>query len=147
VYTDGIDWASSGAFSVHNVGSDNNGKAVSIRNGGGSISKLAYGGVSGVGSASGTTLENTTQADPLSPDVPSEMEIGPRSASDSTEDSTTTDSDSDSSGTDSTTQYGGYTKPAEGSLEWHIPLNENFESIEQDVQDLAERIAKLEQNS
>lgn len=149
VYTDGIDWASSGAFSVHNVGSENNGEAVSIRNGSGSISEIAYGGVSGVGSAAGTTLESTTQSEPLSPDIPSEMEIGPRSGSSgSTSDgSTSTDSDTDSGGTDSTTQYGGYTKPAEGSLEWHVPLNENFDNIEQDVRDLAERIAKLEQNN
>ncbi|WP_424005019.1 right-handed parallel beta-helix repeat-containing protein (plasmid) [Haloarcula salina] len=152
IYTDGIDWSSSGPFSVHNVGSNSDGEAVSIRNGGGTISGLVYDGVSGVGSADGTTLEGATRGDPVSPDVPSLSEIGPVSSSSSTDGSsdsdgsTSTDGSTDSGDSTETTDYGGYSKPAAGSLEWHVPLNENFESIEQDVRDLAQRIAELEKN-
>lgn len=37
--------------------------------------------------------------------------------------------------------------PQKGTSEWHIPLNENFNKIEDDVHDLVERIQALEQQN
>jgi hypothetical protein len=54
----------------------------------------------------------------------------------------TGDETTDPSGSDG--RYGGYNTPSEGVLNWHIPLNENFTEIETDVQDLAARIDRLE---
>jgi hypothetical protein len=45
---------------------------------------------------------------------------------------------------DTTSQYGGYQTPAEGTLDWHVPVNENFEAIEADIKDLAARLDSLE---
>lgn len=56
-----------------------------------------------------------------------------------------TDDGSDSTdSTDGDTTYGGYRQPAEGTLDWHEPLNQNFADIEADVKDLARRIRDLE---
>ena len=57
----------------------------------------------------------------------------------------TDDTSSDTTDDTSTSTYGGYNTPQAGSNDWHIPLNENFESIEADIQDLADRINNLEQ--
>ncbi|SFR66968.1 hypothetical protein [Halogeometricum limi] len=59
-------------------------------------------------------------------------------------------SDGGSTGDGSTTdpaQYGDYNTPQEGTVDWHIPLNENFADIEADIKDLAARIAELEQSN
>jgi len=66
---------------------------------------------------------------------------GSDSSSGDQEDSTTGDQE-ESSGSKSS--YGGYNKPALGTLDWHIPLNENFEAIEADIKDLERRISKFE---
>lgn len=42
-----------------------------------------------------------------------------------------------------TREYGGYHQPQPGTLDWHVPLNENFAMIEADVKDLARRIEEL----
>jgi len=57
----------------------------------------------------------------------------------------TTDDTSDSTD-DTTTDYqiGGYATPTEGTLDWHEPLNQNFDDIEADMQHLLERIEQLE---
>ncbi|MFD1597914.1 hypothetical protein [Halobellus rarus] len=56
-----------------------------------------------------------------------------------------TDSTDTESGTDDTVSaYGGYSRPDEGTLDWHVPLNDNFASIEEDIKDLAERIEQIE---
>jgi hypothetical protein len=54
--------------------------------------------------------------------------------------SSSSDSTSDSTSDD----YGGYAQPAEGTLDWHVPVNENFQRIEEDVLKLHERISNLE---
>jgi hypothetical protein len=41
-------------------------------------------------------------------------------------------------------EYGGYSQPQAGTLDWHIPMNENFAAIEEDIKDLARRIENLE---
>lgn len=47
--------------------------------------------------------------------------------------------------TDTTSEtYGGYNRPEQGTLDWHTPLNENFQAIESDVLALHERIKQLE---
>jgi hypothetical protein len=63
-----------------------------------------------------------------------------------TETSTETPTDDGSSSDDSSqpTNLGNYTLPAQGSLDWHIPLNENFASIEEDIKSLNERLEQLE---
>jgi hypothetical protein len=43
--------------------------------------------------------------------------------------------------------YGGYNTPPEGTVDWHMPLNENFDDIENDIKDLAARIQELEQTT
>jgi hypothetical protein len=49
---------------------------------------------------------------------------------------------------DTTTKiYGNYDQPAAGTLNWHIPLNENFSNIEADIKDLADRVNQLEGNN
>lgn len=53
-------------------------------------------------------------------------------------------SGSSDDGTDSTSSYGDYKKPAQGELNWHVPLNENFTSIEEDIKDLDRRVRNLE---
>lgn len=35
-------------------------------------------------------------------------------------------------------------QPSEGSTDWHVPMNENFAAIEEDIKDLARRIENLE---
>ena len=40
--------------------------------------------------------------------------------------------------------YGGYNQPGQGTLDWHVPLNENFTMIEDDVKSLEQRISDLE---
>ena len=47
----------------------------------------------------------------------------------------------DSTDTDT---IGGYKKPSQGTLDWHVPLNENFNAIEEDVKSLDERLKNLE---
>ncbi len=48
------------------------------------------------------------------------------------------------SGSDTSTNYGGYNRPQAGTLDWHVPLNENFEQIEADIEDIAARLENLE---
>lgn len=55
------------------------------------------------------------------------------------------------SGTDDTTDgstdtnaLGGYNTPSQGTLNWNVPLNENFKDIEEDIKTLDERLKNLE---
>ncbi|GAA0553205.1 hypothetical protein ABNG02_03120 [Halorubrum ejinorense] len=62
----------------------------------------------------------------------------------STTDDGSTDDGSDDS-TDGTTEaIGGYNQPASGTLNWHIPMNENFADIEADLKSLDQRLRNLE---
>jgi hypothetical protein len=47
--------------------------------------------------------------------------------------------------TSSDTEYGNYAQPDPGSTDWHKPLNDNFEQLSQEVQELVSRIETLEQ--
>ena len=40
--------------------------------------------------------------------------------------------------------FASYERPEQGALEWHVPINENFEQISSDVQHLAARLDDLE---
>lgn len=55
-----------------------------------------------------------------------------------------TDSGTDSGSVDTGHEYGGYATPAEGTIDWHVPINENFSLIEGDIKHLEERIKQLE---
>lgn len=56
----------------------------------------------------------------------------------------TTDSESTDSESTDTNAIGGYKRPSQGTLDWHVPLNENFDDIEEDVKALDERLKNLE---
>lgn len=63
----------------------------------------------------------------------------------STENETdSTDDTSDADGSTIDNEIGGYVKPAAGTLDWHEPLNQNFQDIESDMQHLLERLKRLE---
>lgn len=146
IYAEGTDIGSSGTISVHKVGPNDNSDALNFTSYGGkrpsgSLNELRYAGTSGLGKTEGISIGSAIAGgEAVNPDVPSKTEVGPRAASDS--DSTST-SDEDLTGSIDTT-YGGYATPEEGTLDWHIALNENFQTIEADVQDLASRIENLE---
>jgi hypothetical protein len=55
---------------------------------------------------------------------------------------TTTDDSTDT--TTDTNALGGYKQPSQGTLNWHVPLNENFKDIEEDIKALNERLSNLE---
>ena len=146
IHAEGTDIGSSGAISVYNVGPNNNNGALNFTSYGGkmpsgSLSEVRHSGTSGLGKTEGISIGNAVEGGAaLNPDVPSKSEVGPRAPSSS--DSTTT-SDGDSTNT-STKTYGGYATPEAGTLDWHIALNDNFQTIEADIQDLANRIENLE---
>ena len=45
---------------------------------------------------------------------------------------------------DSSETLGGYNQPSSGTLNWHVPLNENFADIEDDIRSLDQRLRDLE---
>ncbi|SFR73459.1 Pectate lyase superfamily protein [Halogeometricum rufum] len=136
MHLEGMD-VSGGTISVHNVGSDNRGDAVSFSDSSGSIEKVIYDGTSSPSSWSdGGIVKSAVAGSPLQPDVATEDAVGPRTG--------TTDS-SQSGSTVDPAQYGGYQTPSAGTVDWHVPLNENFEKIEADILDLVQRIQQLEQ--
>lgn len=147
IYVQSTDFGSSGTVSVHNVGSNHDGKAVEFTDGSsGAISEIIHDGTSGLGSTGGVTVgTNTAGGSALSPDVASLSDVGPRSSS-TTSDSGGTTATPTPRPTDTSTTYGGYNTPAAGTTDWHVPLNENFENIEADVLDLAARLDALEGN-
>jgi hypothetical protein len=139
MFTNSADF-NGGTISIHDVGSNNSGDAVWFTDdASGSISEIRHDGTSGLGQTSSLSVgTNAAGGSEVTPDVPSASDVGPRS-SDSSNDST------DDSTSDSTT-YGGYNTPESGTVDWHIPLNENFNDIEADIVDLADRVQQFEGN-
>lgn len=87
---------------------------------------------SGLGDTGGVTIgSDNPGVAPHSVDVPARSDVGA---------AVTTSSDDNTS----TTEYGGYHQPGQGTLNWHEPMNENFASIETDVLALHARIEELE---
>lgn len=129
-----------GTVSVHDVGSNNDGDALWFWDGAsGTIDELRHDGTSKVGNTDGVTVVSAQAgAAPLTPDVVSISDVGPRASTDSAP------SDGTSDGSTTTPTYGGYQTPSAGTLDWHVPLNENFQSIEADIQDIAKRLETLE---
>jgi len=122
-----------GEVSVHGTIS---GAAVLFRNSGGSIDRLVHGGNdAGLGDTGGVNVSSVESGDPLNVSVPSTSDVGAGSS---------TTSDDGSTVVDSSNTYGGYNTPESGTLDWHIPLNENFNDIEADIKDLANRVRNLE---
>ncbi|MDS0299650.1 glycoside hydrolase family 55 protein [Halogeometricum sp. S1BR25-6] len=80
----------------------------------------------------------TTVGSPLAPSVPSESEVGP-GASDGADPGTSEPAPADPK------TYGGYKLPEPGTVDWHVPLNENFVKIEDDVLELLARVQQLEE--
>jgi len=122
-----------GEMSVHGtVG----GAAVRFQNSSGSIDRLVHGGNdAGVGDTGGVNVSSVESGDPLSVSVPSVTDVGAGS-------STTEDDGSTADGGSNT--YGGYNTPESGTVDWHVPLNENFKDIETDIEDLANRVSNIE---
>ena len=65
--------------------------------------------------------------------------LGTDDTTDTTDDTTDTTDD-----TTDTNDLGGYNRPTQGQLDWHVPLNQNFSDIEEDIKALDERLKKLE---
>lgn len=141
IHAEGTDIGSSGTISVHDVGPSNEGDALQFTSYGGqmpsgSLNEVRHAGTSGLGKTEGISVgSNVAGGEATSPDVPSKSDVGARTPDDS--DSTDTTDTTD-------TTYGGYQTPDAGTLEWHIPLNENFQTIESDIKDLASRIDSIE---
>lgn len=144
VYAEGADLGTSGLISVTNVGSNDDGDALFFTDEeSGSIEEVRHGGTGTLGTTGAVTIgSNALDGSALSPDTVSESEVGPRENTDDTNDSTTDTNDTNDSTTN--TDYGGYNQPSAGTVDWHKPLNENFEKLEADVLSLAERIEQLE---
>ncbi|SFR67317.1 glycosyl hydrolase family 28-related protein [Halogeometricum limi] len=137
MFLDGMD-VTGGTISIHNVGSNNDGDAVTFSDSSGSIEKVIYGGTSSPSSWSDAGIVKQASAGtPLQPDVALEDAVGPRSGG---------GTDAGSGTTTDPAKYGGYNTPEPGTVDWHVPLNENFEKMEADVLELVERIQALEQN-
>jgi hypothetical protein len=78
IRTGDLDFGSSGRVSVHNVGADNDGPALKIFDGAGSIQEVIHGGTGGLGRTEGVTVETETSGDPLEPTVPDRDAVGLR---------------------------------------------------------------------
>lgn len=133
--SDGLEW-NFGRVSIHETSGD----AVKLYESSGSIDEVVYGSTPGsLGPTSGVSVASSGQGDPLGVSVPALTAVG-ASADTSTSDSTTDDGSTDTT----STSYGGYQTPEKGTLDWHVPVNENFESIEADILDIAKRLDDLE---
>ena len=55
-----------------------------------------------------------------------------------------TDEGSADASDETETTLGGYNQPSSGTLNWHVPVNENFADIEADVKSLDQRLSDLE---
>jgi hypothetical protein len=115
------------------------GGAVQFESGaGGSIDELLHSNNSGgVGKLSGVSVATTTTSGSISVSTPAASDVGIYPV----------DSSGDGGDTPykSADQYGAYETPSAGQLDWHLPLNENFDSIGAEVRELAKRIEELEQ--
>lgn len=77
IRTDELDFGSSGRISIHNVGVNNNGPALKIFEGTGSIDEVRHDGTSGLGQTEGVTVHSDKRGDPpLEPDFPTEEQVG-----------------------------------------------------------------------
>ena len=140
IYLDGMNVAAD-TISIHNVGRNNDYDAVSIASGDGTIDQVVYGGTTSPSSWSDRgTVVDASSGSALQPTVPTEDQVGPGATTDSS-----TDSGSDTVTSPDPAQYGGYQTPSAGTVDWPVPLNENFETIEADVLALVQRIQTLEQ--
>jgi hypothetical protein len=117
-----------GTLSIHNV----SGSALHFEGAGGRIDELVYSGVAGVGDTAGVDIGTARKGEPISVSVPSKSEVGAVLSSRSSE------------GDSPTREYGVYSQPQAGTLNWHEPLNDNFQTISDDVKDLARRLDELE---
>jgi hypothetical protein len=114
------------------------GSGVYFQNCSGSIDRLVHSGNDGgLGPTSGVSISSVETGNALDVTVPTIDQVGATASS-------TTDSSGSTDSTDSTANYGGYARPEMGMVNWHLPLNENFEKIEADVLELAQRLDKLE---
>jgi len=79
IRTEHVDLGSSGRVSVHNVGVNDDGPALKLFDGAGSVEELRYGGAGGLGTTDGVSIEDAKPGtEPLEPDVASERDVGPR---------------------------------------------------------------------
>jgi len=66
------------------------------------------------------------------------VDIGSSTDDESTDDGSTGESD------ETAETLGDYNQPASGTLNWHVPMNENFADIEADIKSLDQRLRDLE---
>ncbi|SFR67327.1 right-handed parallel beta-helix repeat-containing protein [Halogeometricum limi] len=78
IYTRKIDFGDSGRVSLHNIGQNDDSIGLNIKEGGGSIAEVVYGGLEDLGITEGVEIQKRTRGAPLEPDVPSEDDVGPR---------------------------------------------------------------------
>lgn len=77
IRTDEVDFGSSGRLSIHNVGKNDDGPALKIFQGSGSVEEVRHDGTSGIGQLDGLDLQQNIQTgSPIEPDVPSESDVG-----------------------------------------------------------------------
>ncbi|MBV0902727.1 glycosyl hydrolase family 28-related protein [Haloarcula salina] len=77
IRTDELDFGSSGRISIHNVGVNNEGPALKIFEGSGSIDEVRHDGTGGLGRTEGVTVHADRRGGPpIEPDVPTESEVG-----------------------------------------------------------------------
>jgi hypothetical protein len=137
IYAEDVDVAASGTVSIHDVGPNTDGDALFFTDGeSGSIEEVRHSGTSKLGTTGAVSIgSKVAGGTALSPDTVAKSDVGPRAGS---------SSDGEDNGGSEDEDYGGYEKPAAGTPNWHIPLNENFRKIETDVRSLADRISRLE---
>jgi hypothetical protein len=71
------------------------------------------------------------------------VDLGESSSDGGTDGGTDTETPSDTE-TPTGETLGGYNQPSPGTLDWHVPLNENFSDIEADIKSLDQRLSDLE---
>jgi hypothetical protein len=121
-----------GRLSVHDT---RHGGALDFSETSGEINELIHGNnAAGIGDDANVSIRSTTSGSALSFDVPTASEVGVTSGTAVPDSPTYPTSD----------EYGQYNLPKAGQLDWHKPLNANFEAIGQEMQSLAERIEELE---
>ena len=129
-YIDSSRTVNIGKLSIHDV----SGSALRFSGASGTIDELVYSGVSDVGDSDGVSITTSRAGDPIAVAVPSASQVGAGTRSTSGDNSTD----------DTTGKYGNYNQPDPGTVDWHVPLNENFSEISSDLESLAQRIDVLE---
>jgi hypothetical protein len=80
IRTEDLDFGDSGRVSIHSVGANEDGPALNVFDGAGSIEEVIHGRTGGLGRTEGVTVRKESSGSPLTPDVATMSEVGPRNA-------------------------------------------------------------------